>query len=61
MWLFENILNETGEFHPTLARFVDGLEVDDILELAKDIPGCHPPLHTRESQAGGSHQSQAPP
>ena len=37
MWLFENILNETGEFHPTFAKFVDGSFVDAIPELAENI------------------------
>ena len=37
MWLFENILNETGEFHPTFAKFVDGSFMDAIPELAENI------------------------
>ena len=42
MWLFENILNETGEFHPTFAKFVDGSNMDAIPELAENISGHYP-------------------
>ena len=37
MWLFEDILNEKGEFHPTFAKFVDGSNMDAIPELAENI------------------------
>ena len=42
MWLFEDILNEKGEFHTTFAKFVDGSNVDAIPELAENISGHYP-------------------